>query len=62
MEVEALVRVSLPDERISPPVIVRPWDDARPAADIPPKKVEVAVELFVTASPKVTGPCKSVVP
>ena len=35
--------LSLPDDRISPPVIVRPCEEARPAAEIPPLNVDVPV-------------------
>lgn len=45
VEVPVFVMLRSPEERIFPPVIVRPADEARPADDIPPVNVEVAVEV-----------------
>ena len=45
----------LPDEKMLPPDIVRPLDEERPAADNPPRKVEVALVLLIlSTSPPMT--------
>src|SRR3989344_2469291 len=48
VEVEVvLVTLRTPEDKISPPVIVRPWLEASPAAEIPPVKEDVAAPMKV---------------
>ena len=50
------VEVAVAVDRMEPPVIVRPLEDARPAVERPPEKVEVAAPWTVMVEVEVSWP------
>lgn len=56
VEVAVLVMLRSPEERMLPPVIVRPAELASPAEEIPPAKVLVAVEEELSPPPSLRSP------